>query len=158
MYRKDCYDPEPLRLVVRVFLLGALAVIPAAVIEFPFPPGIITSAFVAPVVEEVLKFSVVFYCVYRLPEFDEPVDGIVYAAATGLGFAALENCIYVLEGGVAVGILRAVASGPGAYDLLMHLGFCPGNCQISPGSKKRVDYRSRYSSCDIFTRGLQLQP
>jgi len=136
VYRKDCYDPEPLRLVVRVFLLGALAVIPAAVIEFPFPPGIITSAVVAPVVEEVLKFSVVFYCVYRLPEFDEPVDGIVYAAAAGLGFAALENCIYVLEGGVAVGIIRAVASVPGHMIFSCTWGFALGIAKYRPAPKR----------------------
>jgi len=136
VYRKDCYDPEPLRLVVRVFLLGALAVIPAAVIEFPFPPGIITSAVVAPVVEELLKFSAVFYCVYRHPEFDEPVDGIVYAAAAGLGFAALENCIYVLEGGVTVGILRAVASVPGHMIFSCTWGFALGIAKYRPAPKR----------------------
>jgi RsiW-degrading membrane proteinase PrsW (M82 family) len=136
VYSKDRYDPEPLRLVVRVFLLGALAVIPAAVIEFPFPPGIITSSVVAPVVEELLKFSVVFYYVYRLPEFDEPVDGIVYAAAAGLGFAALENCIYVLEGGVAVGILRAVASVPGHMIFSCTWGFALGIAKYRPAQKR----------------------
>jgi RsiW-degrading membrane proteinase PrsW (M82 family) len=136
VYSRDCYDPEPLRLVVRVFLLGAMAVIPAAVIEFPFPTGIITSAVVAPVVEELLKFSVVFYCVYRLPEFDEPVDGIVYAAAAGLGFAALENCVYVLEGGVAVGILRAVASVPGHMIFSCTWGFALGIAKYRPAQKR----------------------
>src|SRR5665647_3343387 len=61
VYRKDCYEPEPLGMVVRAFLLGALMVIPAAVIEYPFPSDLITSSVVAPIVEELLKFSVVFF-------------------------------------------------------------------------------------------------
>ncbi|MCK9592071.1 MAG: PrsW family glutamic-type intramembrane protease [Methanoregula sp.] len=126
VYRKDSYEPEPLHQVVRVFLLGAFVVIPAALIESPFPSGIITSSVVAPVVEELLKFSVVFFFVYRLPEFNEPVDGIVYAAAAGLGFAAVENIVYVLDGGIAVGIIRAVASVPGHMIFSCTWGFALG--------------------------------
>jgi len=131
--RKDCYEPEPLSLVVRVFFLGALMVIPAAVIEYPFPPGIILSSVIAPVVEELLKFSIVFFFVYRLSEFNEPMDGIVYAAAAGLGFAAVENIVYVLEGGIAVGIFRAIASVPGHMIFSCTWGFALGIAKFRPG-------------------------
>lgn len=137
VYRKDCYEPEPLGMVVRAFLLGALMVIPAAVIEYPFPSDLITSSVVAPVVEELLKFSVVFFFVYRLPEFNEPVDGIVYAAAAGLGFAALENIFYVLEGGIAVGIFRAVASVPGHMIFSCSWGFALGIARFRPEPARR---------------------
>lgn len=133
VYRKDSYEPEPLRLVVRVFLLGGLSVLPAAVIEYPFPSGIITSSVVAPFVEEIIKFGVVFFFVYRLPEFDEPVDGIIYAAAAGLGFAAVENIFYVVEGGIAVGVLRAVASVPGHMIFSCIWGFALGTVKFQKG-------------------------
>jgi RsiW-degrading membrane proteinase PrsW (M82 family) len=113
IYAKDRYEPENLHLVFWIFLLGALSIIPAALIEMPFPDGVFTSAVVAPVVEEGLKFLVVFLFVYRNVEFDEPVDGIIYAMAAALGFATIENILYVLEGGIAVGILRAIVSVPG---------------------------------------------
>ena len=137
MYRKDYYEPEPLRLVVQVFLLGGLSVIPAAVIEYPFPSGIITSSVVAPFVEEMIKFCVVFFFVYHLPEFDEPVDGMMYAAAAGLGFAAVENVFYVLEGGIAVGVLRAIASVPGHMIFSCVWGYALGTAKFRPRSAWR---------------------
>ncbi|MDD1696109.1 MAG: PrsW family glutamic-type intramembrane protease [Methanoregula sp.] len=136
LYRKDYYEPEPLRLVLMVFLLGGVSVIPAAVIEYPFPSGIITSSVVAPFVEEMIKFCVVFFFVYRLSEFDEPVDGMMYAAAAGLGFAAVENIFYVLEGGIAVGVLRAVASVPGHMIFSCIWGFALGTAKFREGSAR----------------------
>jgi RsiW-degrading membrane proteinase PrsW (M82 family) len=136
VYRKDYYEPEPLRLVVQIFLLGGLSVIPAAVIEYPFPSGIITSSVVAPFIEELIKFCVVFFFVYHLPEFDEPVDGMVYAAAAGLGFAAVENIFYVLEGGIAVGVLRAIASVPGHMIFSCVWGYALGTAKFRPGSAR----------------------
>jgi RsiW-degrading membrane proteinase PrsW (M82 family) len=136
VYRKDYYEPEPLRLVILVFLLGGLSVLPAAVIEYPFPSGIMTSSVVAPFVEELIKFGVVFFFVYRLPEFNEPVDGMVYAAAAGLGFAAVENIFYVLEGGIAVGILRAFASVPGHMIFSCFWGYALGIAKFQKGSAR----------------------
>lgn len=113
LYAKDRYEPEPLHLVIWIFFLGCLCTIPAALIEYPFPDDVFTSSVVAPVVEEGCKFLVVFLFIYRHKEFNEPVDGIVYAMAAALGFATIENIFYVLEGGLAVGILRAFLSVPG---------------------------------------------
>ena len=136
IYRKDCYEPEPLHLVAWVFFLGALTVIPAAIIELLFPEGVITSAFVAPVVEEALKFLVVFFAIYRHPQFDEPMDGIVYAMAAGLGFATIENILYVLEGGIAVGIIRAIASVPGHVVFSCIWGFALGTAKFRPENER----------------------
>jgi len=136
IYRKDCWEPEPLCLLAGVFFLGALACIPAAILEMPFPDGVISSAFAAPVVEEGLKFLVVYLAVYRHPEFDEPMDGIVYATAAGLGFATLENILYVMDGGIAVGIIRAVASVPGHVVFSCLWGFALGTAKFRPGRER----------------------
>jgi protease PrsW len=136
IYRKDAYEPEPLHLVAWVFFLGALSVIPAAIVELLFPEGVITSAFIAPVVEEGLKFLVVIFAIYHHPEFDEPMDGIVYATAAGLGFATIENILYVMEGGVAVGIVRAIASVPGHVVFSCIWGFALGTAKFRPGRER----------------------
>ena len=47
--------------------------------------------------EEIAKFLAVRLFVYRNHEFDEPLDGIIYAAAAALGFASLENVLYVID-------------------------------------------------------------
>lgn len=136
IYKKDRYEPEPLHLVAGVFFLGALTVIPAGIIELLFPEGVFSSAFVAPVVEEGLKFLVVYFAVYRHPEFDEPVDGIVYAAAASLGFATIENILYVIDGGLAVGIVRAIASVPGHVVFACVWGFALGTARFRPENEK----------------------
>ena len=135
LYRKDRYEPEPPRLVLWIFLLGALSVIPAALIESPFPESI-TGFIVAPFVEELVKFSVVFLFVYHQAEFNEPMDGIVYAAAASLGFATVENVFYVLDGGAAVGILRAVASVPGHVIFSCVWGAALGIAKFRPSSSR----------------------
>ncbi len=136
IYRKDRYEPEPLRLLAWVFFLGALIVIPAGLIELLFPEGVISSAVVAPVVEEGLKFLVVLVAVYRHPEFDEPMDGIVYATAASLGFATIENILYVMEGGLAVGIVRAIASVPGHVVFSCIWGYALGTAKFRPAPER----------------------
>jgi protease PrsW len=136
VYQKDQYEPEPLHLVAWVFFLGALTVVPAGLIELIFPEGVFSSAVVAPVVEEGLKFLVVFLAIYRHPEFDEPMDGIVYAAAASLGFATVENILYVIDGGVAVGILRAIVSVPGHVVFACIWGFALGTAKFRPEKER----------------------
>ena len=99
-YRKDKYEPEPLPWIIKIFLLGALIVIPIAIGESI--AGIVVSEFVvfvivAPIIEEYGKYFIVTRYVYQTDEFDEPVDGIIYAIAAALGFASLENIFYVFS-------------------------------------------------------------
>ncbi len=113
VYAQDRYEREPLHLVLYVFLLGALSVIPIALVEFPFSATPFSSSVVAPVVEEAGKFLIVYLFIFRHREFNEPVDGIIYAMAAALGFATIENIFYVIEGGYTIGVMRAVLSVPG---------------------------------------------
>lgn len=121
-YRRDKFEPEPKILVLKVFFWGMLVTFPIAVIE-GIPPinELVLAVIVAPIVEEVGKYLVVVKTVYRNPEFNEPMDGIVYAASAALGFAAIENVLYItqvylkspLDEIVAVYVLRALLSVPG---------------------------------------------
>ncbi len=95
-YKKDSIEPEPLSLIRAVFLWGMFSVGPAILLENAVPaPPIAGIVIVAPIVEEALKFLVVYLVVYNHIEFDEPMDGVVYASAAALGFASLENLLYL---------------------------------------------------------------
>jgi RsiW-degrading membrane proteinase PrsW (M82 family) len=132
-YRKDKHERETQKLIVRAFLLGTLAFIPAGAIEFavdlflPFlqMPGVASLAvgmfLVVGPVEEIAKFITVRATVYRDPEFDEVMDGVIYAASAALGFAALENVAYIarvlieegLGSGFGTAAVRAILATPG---------------------------------------------
>jgi protease PrsW len=130
--RLDAKRPEPASTRRLVAFVGMLSVIPALVIELVLantvgeavPPlltyqGASFHAFVvAAIVEEACKILVVYWVVWRRPEFDERMDGIVYASRAGLGFALVENVLYLLHqqsvgGEIQLWIMRAVLSVPG---------------------------------------------
>jgi RsiW-degrading membrane proteinase PrsW (M82 family) len=120
--RLDRVRPAPRRLIALTFLWGTVSVIPAAIIE-TFAIGeealevgtslsavaLAMFAVVGPV-EELSKFAAVRFSVFRSLYFDEPMDGLVYSAAASLGFASLENLIYVLNFGPEVMLGRAPLS------------------------------------------------
>ena len=120
--RQDVYRPEPRRLIAVTFVLGCLSTIPAIIAEAIFlgdsslEEGASLQATAAAMllvvgpVEEACKFAVVRLKPYRSLYFDEPMDGLVYAAAASLGFASLENLGYVARFGPGVMIGRAPLS------------------------------------------------
>jgi RsiW-degrading membrane proteinase PrsW (M82 family) len=147
-YHKDRYEPEPLAWILMVYFLGIAVTIPVALVEGFFAlflADLFITVLIAPVVEEAGKYLVVRRTVYESAEFDEPVDGIVYAAAAGLGFATLENIIYVfsaLETSVAfaiqTGLVRALISVPGHVLFSAMWGYALGRARFLPASRRRV--------------------
>lgn len=96
-YTRDKLNPEPRGLILRVFLLGMLVAIPVVLLQWLLPlPKLWMAILGAPILAELGKFAVVRQSVYTSPEFDEPVDGIIFAAVVGLGFATLENIAVLL--------------------------------------------------------------
>ncbi len=120
---KDSLRKEPRRLLVLAFLLGAAAAAAALggyrVAELagvPDQPGrswgailLYTFGVVGPL-EEGAKYLVAVAIVFRWREFDEPIDGLVYAAAIAIGFASVETLLYAPYLGPAETLARAVAS------------------------------------------------
>ena len=96
---------EPTFQIIKIFFLGILITIPAFFLNTYFgnfletntniSEDLIGSFLTAAPIEEGLKFSVLFYFVYKMKDFNEPVDGIVYGVCVSLGFATLENIYYV---------------------------------------------------------------
>ncbi|XJZ28057.1 glutamic-type intramembrane protease PrsW [Bacillota bacterium Lsc_1132] len=113
-YLKDKYEPEPVLLVVRTFLFGALLMLPVAFIEYVLDienigGSELSSSFLSTgMLEESFKWIVLFYSAYRHVEFDEPFDGIVYGTSVSLGFATAENILYLLSNGVEYALNRAL--------------------------------------------------
>lgn len=120
-YRKDLYEPEPAGMVLKAFGLGMLGIIPAAAFELMFRSGLEAAKMSGDLfrlflytflgiglVEEGVKLAIVRLTVYRSPEFNEIMDGIVYGVSVGLGFAALENVLYARSFGLWVALSRAV--------------------------------------------------
>jgi len=145
-YRRDRYEPEPLSWVLLIYILGIAVTIPVALIEGVMGevlPEFLIVVLVAPVVEELGKYLVVRKTVYESTEFDEPVDGIVYAAAAGLGFATLENVVYVFSAletsmvlALGTGLVRAVLSVPGHVLFSAMWGYSIGKARFIPKEKR----------------------
>ncbi|WP_440926680.1 PrsW family intramembrane metalloprotease [Candidatus Pelagibacter sp.] len=96
---------EPRGEIIKVFFYGILITIPAYFLntyigDFFYTStrvseNLISSFLTAAPVEEGLKLSVLYYFVYKMKDFNEPMDGIVYGVTVSLGFATLENFYYV---------------------------------------------------------------
>ena len=146
--RKDSHQPAPRKLIALTFGLGCLATIPAAIIEYvvlgesfleeragvaAVAPGMLL---VVGPVEEISKFLAVRLKAYRSLYFDEPIDGLVYAAAASLGFASLENLFYVLEFGPEVMLVRAPISTLAHLVFGLHLGL---RTRTPPSLRRQTD-------------------
>lgn len=104
--RLDAKRPEPQRTLRLVALAGALSgflVVAIGALLRPLGPEVGTYAaalydafVVAAGPEEAAKLACVLIVAWRRPEFDERMDGIVYGARAGLGFALVENVVYLL--------------------------------------------------------------
>ena len=139
IYHKDTIEKEPWKLLLKLFLAGALCAIPAALLE-EFGVCLISGVkeqwlyrgleafLVVAVAEEWCKFA--FLCTtWRSDAFDYRYDAIVYAVCVSLGFAALENILYVFEYGFATGLFRAFTSVPGHCFFGVYMGHYYGRAK-----------------------------
>ncbi len=133
IYFRDKYDREPIRLLLLALLSGALAVIPILFVEQFLDgfavlfAGIFAAAWkafaVAGFTEELFKFTALYLLIWKSPEFNDKFDGIVYAVFVSLGFAAVENVLYVTGNGYSTGITRAITAVPAHAIFGVTMGF-----------------------------------
>ncbi len=123
IYRNDTHK-EPFKILLRCLVGGAIVVIFTLLINIPmgflkpfftFQYGneIYTAFLAASFAEELSKFIVLYLMVWKLKDFNQHFDGIVYAVFVSLGFALIENVLYIIEGGLGVAGVRAVLAVPG---------------------------------------------
>jgi len=103
-YTRDRYDREPKQLILLLFFMGAIPVgLVAGLVNSLFIGLVgmtVVAILIAPAGEEVLKYLGTRMTALRSKAFDEPVDGMIYGSAVGLGFAFAENVGYLITGAV----------------------------------------------------------
>jgi len=148
-HRRDLF-PEPGKVIWATFGLG-IATIPgvlllalpvAAVLKGAIPDAIVAGLFsaflTAAIPEELFKLFVVRGYAARHAAFDEPMDGVVYGAVASLGFATLENVLYVASGGAGVAVLRAFTAVPAHAFMGAIMGYYVGRAKFHPEERVRA--------------------
>lgn len=142
IYLKDKHEREPLMLLLISFIYGALSTIATLAISLPLEMLILTKEddvvhqfvnafFKVALVEEFSKFFFVRFILYRNKNFNEPFDGIVYAVMVSMGFATLENIVYVFQYGAVTGVLRMFTAVPAHATFGVLMGFFLGKAKFT---------------------------
>ena len=133
IYFRDKYEKEPIKLIVLALVAGMLIVIPIIYLEEylsyfgrylqHYSLAFYTSFVVAAFSEESFKFLAFIVLFWTNKNFNEKFDGIVYAVFISLGFALVENIMYVFQNGAQVGYLRALTAVPAHALFGISMGF-----------------------------------
>ncbi|MBQ3364560.1 MAG: PrsW family intramembrane metalloprotease [Muribaculaceae bacterium] len=138
IYRKDSLRPEPLKQLYRAFLFGVGSAFVSLLISTlmglmglmvydlgSYTGAVSTALFAAALPEEVAKLTMLWLFLRKNPYYDEYFDGIVYAACVGLGFAATENVLYLLqsEDWVMTGLIRGITAVPAHFAIACAMGY-----------------------------------
>lgn len=138
IYKKDSLRPEPLRMLYKAFLYGVGSTFVTLVITSflsmaglmiydlgSFAGAVGTALFAAALPEEISKLLMLWLFMRKNPYYDEYLDGIVYAACVGLGFAATENVLYLVQSTdwVGTGIIRGLTAVPAHFAIACAMGY-----------------------------------
>lgn len=149
-YFRDQYNREPRRHLIISFFLGGISAVVAGLLEealfgltgIEIGNGVVNSMIAAFLLvgftEEWTKYIMVRSYAFRQPEFDEPLDGIIYSVMVGMGFATLENVLYVMDGGYTTAILRMFLSVPAHATFAVIMGYELGKAKFA--GRKRIFY------------------
>lgn len=148
VYFCDKYEKEPVKLLFFALLAGAIIVIPILFVELFFSKigdafnGLLAAAWNAFVVaafsEELFKYIALYLLIWKSPEFNEKFDGIVYAVYVSLGFAAVENILYVTGNGFSTGLTRAITAVPAHAIFGVTMGFYFGMAKFYEKEQARL--------------------
>jgi RsiW-degrading membrane proteinase PrsW (M82 family) len=147
IYIRDRYEKEPLIWLLIAMLGGCLITLPVVFIEnwlslpMAYMSGYLAAAWnafaVAAWTEETFKFTALFILFWQNAQFNEKFDGIVYACFVSLGFAGIENILYVSDGGAEVGLVRAFTAVPAHALFGVMMGYQFGLARFYPKERSR---------------------
>lgn len=141
--KQDKGEKEPRKLKIKVFVFGIVTVFIAGAVEMwldVFVQGFqlnhwlyifIVAFIIAAMLEELMKFLVVKKVAYDHHKFNEVMDGITYAVLASMGFAVLENMIFVMSEGFGVGVMRAMLAVPAHALFSGIMGFYIGKAKFA---------------------------
>lgn len=149
IYVKDKYEKESKRYLALAFVLGAVVSIIITTILYiffdlflPLPDDyhigqqFVKAFVVVALIEEFSKYIIVLGFLQPLKVFNEPFDGIIYAVMVSMGFATVENIIYVLQGGIDVALIRAFTAIPAHATFGIIMGYYMGKAKFSKNRMK----------------------
>ncbi|HPT31684.1 MAG TPA: PrsW family glutamic-type intramembrane protease [Prolixibacteraceae bacterium] len=149
---RDKYEREPFRMLFFSLLAGALIVVPVIFAEnlISIPgeglegiPAAAWKAFaVAGFTEEVFKYLALFLLIWKSREFNDKYDGIVYGTFLSLGFAGVENILYVFSEGYSTGLVRAFTAVPAHAIFGITMGFYLGLAKFYPRKRRALQWRA----------------
>ena len=140
---KDRYEREPLKYLLITLGAGVVAAIPVVIVEIlwvhisydisALTAGELTFMTFIEIglTEEFFKALAFFIPVYWSRHMNEPYDGIMYAVAAALGFAAIENVMYVLMGGIPAAFVRAITAVPAHAMMGLFIGYFAGRAKFA---------------------------
>jgi len=146
IYNKDSIK-EPFGLLMKCFFGGFLSVIIDLIIvklidplgasfTSPFASSFFDAFFQAGFPEELSKLIILYWIVWKHKDFDQYFDGIIYAVFVSMGFALVENLMYVFKGGLNVALMRAVLAVPGHGFFAIAMGYYFSLAKFHDGTKK----------------------
>lgn len=128
--------------MLQAFLFGTLITFPIMFIQYvvktedTFSNRFITEVLFSSGLEEFFKWLVIFTVILRHIEFDDPYDGILYGASVSLGFATVENVLYLISFGINTALMRAIlpVSSHALFGVVM--GYYFGKSKFANNDKK----------------------
>ncbi len=151
IYKKD-KDKEPKKLLGKLFIFGMISIIVAVILElllgivfnpkdntniiYQFISVLIGIAFI----EEMCKWTILKLVAFNNKEFNHIYDMIVYSVYVSLGFAVVENVLYVTSTGISTGIVRALISVPGHACFAIFMGYYLGLAKINQVNNLKSKY------------------
>ncbi|MEK7624531.1 MAG: PrsW family glutamic-type intramembrane protease [Patescibacteria group bacterium] len=102
-YLQEDPHPEPKHLILLSFVVGGLMAVPVFVIQlltkdlldFLNIRNVIVLIIVLALIEEFFKFTAAFWVTNKNSEFNEPIDAMIYLITAALGFATIENILFI---------------------------------------------------------------
>ena len=170
VYRLDRIEKEPAGLLLKLALFGALSGLAAGAIEGALTRVLdvtlgggmlrlmLENFLAVALVEEACKRWVVLKFAWRHPAFDYRFDAVVYCVFSALGFAALENILYVAEYGFAVAVSRALLSVPGHCLFAVYMGIYLGQAKMAERAMQRYYIELPDESPGQYLRASLLVP
>jgi RsiW-degrading membrane proteinase PrsW (M82 family) len=142
IYLKDKHEREPLSLLITSFGYGIFSTAITLVFTWSLEMVVmfkeedlleqfIDAFFKVALLEELSKFIFVRFVLYPNRNFNEPFDGIVYAVMVSMGFATLENLLYVFEFGFRTGLLRMFTAVPAHATFGVMMGYYLGKAKFT---------------------------
>jgi len=170
IYIRDKYEKEPIKLLLTGLIISAvlspLIGFTEKLLErfdlntmpensFNMLHAIYISFIISALVEEFFKYLVLYFLIWHNKNFNEPFDGIVYSVMISLGFAMIENILYVINpetGGLYTAFTRAVFSVPGHGFFGVSMGYLFALAKYKPD--KKINYLIKALVVPVILHGV----